>query len=309
MEAREEQRNSANREELAERLGRAIGHNGILDPIPGVRLARSSQPTQKVFSSSRPSFCIIAQGAKEIYLGDSRYYYDAERYLVATVELPITGRVLEASPSRPYLGIRIEIDQAMVSSVMVESGMTSPTSQGGARAMYVSTVGSDLIDATLRFVRLLETPADAPVLMPLIKREMVYRLLIGEQGDRLKHLPMLGGHSHRIAQAVDRLKTQFDQPVSIDALAKDLGMSSSGFHHHFKSVMDMSPLQYQKVLRLQVARQLMLGENLDASTAGYRVGYDNPSHFSRDYKKFYGNAPIRDVAILRGQPASSSVSS
>lgn len=301
MEPCADQRTRANRDELADRLGKAIQQNGILDPIPGVRLARSDQPTEKVFSSSRPSFCIVAQGAKEIYLGDSRYYYDADRYLVATVELPITGRILEASPSRPYLGIRIEIDQATVSSVMVESGMTSPTSQGGARAMYVSVVSPDLIDATVRFVRLLETPSDASVLMPLIKREMVYRLLMGEQGDRLKHLPMLGGHSHRIAQAVDRLKTQFDQPVNIEALARDLGMSSSGFHHHFKAVMDMSPLQYQKVLRLQVARQLMLGENLDASSAGYKVGYDNPSHFSRDYKKLYGNAPIRDVANLRGQ--------
>ena len=136
-------------------------------------------------------------------------------------------------------------------------------------------------------------------MMPMVKREIAYRLLNCEQGDRLRHLPMLGGHSNRIAQAVEKLRTNYDQPLSIDGLAKDLGMSSSGFHHHFKTVMDMSPLQFQKLIRLQAARQLMLGESLDASSAGYRVGYEDASHFSRDYKKHFGDAPMRDVERLR----------
>nr|MBW4460810.1 AraC family transcriptional regulator [Nodosilinea sp. WJT8-NPBG4] len=152
---------------------------------------------------------------------------------------------------------------------------------------------------TVRLVRLLNSPAEAPVLVPLIKREIIYRLLIGEQGNRLRQIAVLGGHTHHIAQAVDRLRKDFNQPLRIETIAQELGMSVSGFHHHFKSVTAMSPLQFQKQLRLQEARRLMLGQNLDASSAAYQVGYDDASHFNREYKRLFGNPPMRDVEQLR----------
>jgi len=292
------QRDDANREELLDRLGRAIQQDGLYEPFPGVRLARASEPTDRVYGVTQPSLCIIGQGAKELLIGDGRYRYDPGRYLLATAELPVTGRVVEASRTRPYLALRLEMDPALVGSVMVEAGNPTPGS-GEGKAVVVSALGSGLLDAALRLVRLIESPAEARFLVPLVKREIVFHLLMGEQGGRLRHLPNLGGHSDRIAQAADRLRRSFDQPLRIDNLAKELGMSSSGFHHHFKAVTDMSPLQFQKQLRLQEARRLMLGESLDAASAGYRVGYEDPSHFSRDYKKHFGNSPVRDVERLR----------
>lgn len=289
----------ARREELIELLSAATRHEGVVESSPGIRLARATEPTERIYSVSKPCLCVIAQGAKEVYVGDSRYRYDADRYLIATLELPLTGRVVEASKEWPYLSLRLELDPALVSSVMVEADLPAPTVQGEAKAVFVSALDAGLLDAVVRLARLVHAPDDAKVLMPPAKREIVYRLLKGEQGERLRHLPMLGGHTHRIAQAVDRLRKAYDQQVSIDGLARELGMSPSGFHHHFKTVMDMSPLQYQKLIRLQEARQLMLGESLDASSAGYRVGYDDPSHFSRDYKKHFGNSPVRDVERLR----------
>ena len=288
-----------NREELAERIARGIQGDGYVEPMEGLRLNRGSQPTALVHGVSKPSLCVIAQGAKEIYLGDGRYQYDSGHYLLATVELPVTGRVIEASAERPYLSLRIDLDPAVVGSVMIEAGLPAPRTPGDARALTVSALDVELLDSVLRFVRLIEKPAEARVIAPLIKREMVFRLLMGEQGQRLRHLPMLGGNSHVIAQAVERLRKDFDRPLRIDSIARDLGMSSSGFHHHFKAVTDMSPLQYQKQLRLQEARRLMFGENLDAASAGFKVGYEDPSHFSRDYKRHFGQSPIKDVDQLR----------
>ncbi|MBI1332660.1 MAG: AraC family transcriptional regulator [Armatimonadetes bacterium] len=299
MKEMNELRDQTNREEFVERLARMMTADGVEEPQPGLRLARASKPTDRTFGVSRPSVCVIAQGAKEIFLGDIRYRYDAEHYMIASLEMPVTGCVIEASPDRPYLSVRLELDPALIGSVMIESGLPSPSNPGDARAVFVSRLESDLLDAMVRLVRLLDKPAEAAVLLPLVKREIAFRLLMGPQGERLRHLPMLGGHSHRIAKAVDRLRRDFDQSVSMEGLAQDLGMSTSAFHHHFKTVMSMSPLQFQKLLRLQQARQLMLGESLDAASAGYRVGYDDPSHFSRDYKRHFGDAPMRDVERLR----------
>jgi AraC-like DNA-binding protein len=293
------ERDRINRSELALRIGSAVQSDGVAEPIGGLTLARASQPTERVFGVTRPCLCVIAQGAKELYLGDCRYRYDPDRYMIATVELPITGKVVEASARSPYLSLRLDLDPALVGSVMVESGLPAPQGRSDAKAVCISDLDSDLLEAVVRLMRLLDRPADARVLMPLVRREIVYRLLTGQQGVRLRHLPMLGGHSHSIARAVDRLRREFDRPLKIDHLARELGMSPSGFHHHFKAVTDMSPLQYQKRIRLQEARRLMLGESLDAASAGYRVGYDDPSHFSRDYKRLFGNSPIRDVERLR----------
>ena len=242
---------------------------------------------------------MIAQGSKEILLGDSRYRYDPAHYLIATAALPIASRITEASPERPYLGLVLKLDPALVGSVMVEAGHPAPRSQSAVTAIDVSPLDAGLLDAVVRLVRLLDAPADARFLAPLVTREIVYRLLMGEQGGRLRHIAALGGHTHRIAEAIERLRKDFDQPLRIEDLARELGMSVSGFHHHFKAVTAMSPLQFQKQLRLQEARRLMLGEDLDAASAGYRVGYDDASHFNREYKRLFGAPPMRDVERLR----------
>jgi len=182
---------------------------------------------------------------------------------------------------------------------LVEAGHLATRHACDAQAMNVSPLTPELLDAAVRLVRLLDAPDEARVLAPLAIREIVYRLLMGEQGDRLRHLAVLAGHGHRIARAVERLREGFDQPLRIDDLARELGMSTSGFHAHFKAVTAMSPLQFQKQLRLQEARRLMLNEDLDAAGAGYRVGYDDASQFSREYRRLFGEPPMRDVARLR----------
>ena len=194
------------------------------------------------------------------------------------------GQSLEASRERPYLSLRLELDPTLVGSVMVEAGHPSPQSHADVRAINVSPLDAGLLDAVVRLVRLLDTPAEAPFLAPLITREIVYRLLMGEQGDRLRYIAALGGYTPHIARAIERLRNDFDQPLRIESIARELGMSVSGFHHHFKAVTAMSPLQFQKRLRLQEARRLMLGESLDAASAAYRVGYNDASHFNREYK-------------------------
>lgn len=288
-----------NREDMVERMMAMLPDDGTISPIPGLFLVRLTQPIGLFHGSSYPAFCIAVQGSKEVYLGDQKYRYDIENYLLMTVELPITSLIFGASKERPYLSLRLELDPALVASVMVEHRMPTPRNQTDVKALTVSPLDFDLLDATARLLRLVDAPPEARALAPLVMREIVYRLLIGEEGHRLRHLPELGGHTHRIAKAIDRMRKEFDQPLKSDELAKDLGMSLSGFHQHFKAITNLSPLQYQKQLRLTEARRLMLGEGLDASTAGYKVGYDDPSHFSRDYKKHFGDAPMRDVEKLR----------
>jgi AraC-like DNA-binding protein len=291
-------RESSYRGELAERIARALPEDGAAEPLKGLHLNRSSIPSEPLHGVSKPSLCVIAQGSKELLLGDcSRYRYDPAHYLLATVELPVVGRVIEASVERPYLSFRLELDPALVGSVMVEAGHLSSPNREAVRAIDVSPLDAELLDATVRLMRLLDSPSEERVLRPLITREIVFRLLMGEQGNRLRHLALLGGN--RIAEAVERLRKDFDQPLRIESLARDLGMSVSGFHHHFKAVTAMSPLQFQKQLRLQEARRILLGENLDAASAGYRVGYDDASQFSREYKRMFGQPPLRDVERLR----------
>lgn len=182
---------------------------------------------------------------------------------------------------------------------MIDSGHTAPPSHADVKAINVSPLDTSLLDAVVRLVRLINTPTEARVLAPLVTREIVYRLLLGKQGDRLRHIAVLGGYTSPIARAIERLRKDFDQPLRIDSIARELGMSVSGFHHHFKAVTAMSPLQFQKQLRLQEARRLMLGEHLDAASAGHRVGYDDASHFNREYKRLFGVPPMRDVERLR----------
>ena len=297
--AREAQKAQANREELVERITRALPEDGTAEPLGGLLLTRASAPSGLTYSVFFPAFCVIAQGRKEMLLGENRYWYDPAHYLIATAELPIVAQITEATTERPYLGLILTLDPSLVGSVMVETGHGAAQSQSLVTAIDVSPLEAGLLDAVVRLVTLLDSPSDARFLAPLLTREIVYRLLMGAQRDRLAQIAALGSNTQRITRAITRLRSEFNRPLRIEEVARELGMSVSGFHYHFKALTAMSPLQFQKQLRLQEARRLMLGEGLDATSAGYRVGYDDASYFNREYKKLFGAPPIRDVERLR----------
>jgi AraC-like DNA-binding protein len=293
-------RAQANREELAERIDQALRDEGRLEVMDGLFLNRATSPGGPLHAVvSQPCFCVIAQGVKEVHLGDRPHRYDPYHYLLVTAELPLVGEVVEASTEDPYLSLRLDLDPSVVSSIMMEAGHSAPREGSDVQALDVSPLSDSLLDAALRLVRLLDAPEEVAVLRPMITREIIYRLLQGEQADRLRHIAVLNGQRHRIIQAIERLRTDYDQTVRIEDLADELGMSASSFYSHFKAVTNMTPLQFQKQLRLQEARRLMLSNDLNAATAGYRVGYDDPSHFSREYKRHFGRPPMRDVDQLR----------
>ena len=289
----------SNNEELVERIAHALSEDGILDVFPGFRLARSSKPTEPIHAVYQPAFCFVAQGCKQAMLGEEVFRYDPGTYLIYTVDLPLVFQVEDASKERPYLGFRLDLDPALVASVMVESGMEPKKGDARLKAMAVNPMDANLLDAALRLVRLMDTPAESKMIAPLITKEIIFRLLAAGQGARLSHLLTSTGDTRRISKAIGYLRENYDQPLKMDDIAHELGMSVSGFHHHFKSVTAMSPLQFQKQIRLQEARRLMLGEDLDAASAGFRVGYEDPAYFSREYKKLFGAPPQRDIAQLR----------
>jgi AraC-like DNA-binding protein len=208
--------------------------------------------------------------------------------------------VEKATEDEPYFGLRMNLDPALVASVLMDTGAESRKAGSSTKAIGVNPLGADLLDAVVRLVRLADKPEEQRILAPLIKREIVYRLLESGEGARLRHLvSSSSGDTYRISRSIARLREQYNKPMKIEDLARELGMSVSGFHHHFKSVTSMSPLQFQKQVRLREARGLMLTEGLDASTAGHRVGYEDPAHFNRHYKKLFGAPPLRDIAALR----------
>jgi AraC-like DNA-binding protein len=296
---REEGRTRDNKDELVERIARAIPDDGRAQPLKGLHLIRSSSPTERVYGVSVPALCVIAQGSKEVYLGEDCFRYDPAHYLLATVALPVVIQISEASRAAPFLSLRLDLDPSVVSSVMLEAGLPASSGLASAKAVDVSPLDVNLLEAVVRLVRLIDSPGEARVLQPLLMREIVYRQLVGAQGDRLRHLTTLGGNSTRIARAVEWLRTDYDKPLRVESIASELGMSVSGFHAQFKAVTAMSPLQFQKHIRLQEARRLLIGEDVDAASAGYRVGYDDASHFTREYKRLFGEPPIRDVQRLR----------
>ena len=296
---RERERAQANREELAERIALAVPQDGTTVPLAGIQLRRASSPTELGHGVSFPAVCVVAQGSKEILLGDKRYRYDPAHYLIVTAALPIASRITEASQEKPYLRFLLELAATLVSSVMVEAGHLGPRRNPTVTAINVSPLDTGLLDAAVRLVRLLDNPADARVLAPLLKREIVYRLLRGAQGDTLHHITASSGPTQRIAEAIERLRNDFDQPLRIEEMAREVGMSVSGFHQHFRALTAMSPLQFQKQLRLQEARRFMLAEGFDAANAGYRVGYRNASQFNREYKRLFGTPPMHDVERVR----------
>jgi AraC-like DNA-binding protein len=287
------------REELVERIGQAITDDGEIQALEGVHLGRLSAPLDKVYSVLKPSFCIIAQGSKVVFLGERRYQYDPFHYLLTTLELPRVSHVVEASREKPYLSLRLELDPNLVGSVLLEAQHVQKKRNLNTEATNVSPLDEELLDPVVRLIRLMEHPDEARILMPLIKREIVFRLLTGDQGDRLCHLTISEGSTSSMAWAVEQLRMNFDKSFRMEDLAQELGMSVSSFYQHFKSVTAMTPLQFQKRVRLQEARRLMLSEDLDATSAAYQVGYNDAAHFSREYRSLFGAPPKRDVQRLR----------
>jgi AraC-like DNA-binding protein len=297
------QRTRMNQAELVEILSRTLPEDGGREIFPGLLVRRTSRPTESLSTVYHPAFCFIAQGCKQAQVGDEIFTYDPEHYMIYTVDLPLIFRITEASVERPYFGFALSLDPTIVASVILESDLKLRKGERSAKAMNVGSVDTGLLDAVVRLIRLVESPAERKVLAPLIIREIVFRLLMNGQGSRLSHL--LGAtDTQRISKAIVRLREHFDEPLRIDDIAREIGMSVSGFHQHFRSVTALSPLQYQKQIRLQEARRLMLGEDLDAASAGFRVGYEDPSYFSRDYKKQFGAPPQRDIARLRSMNGS-----
>lgn len=268
-------------------------------PVPGLSLYRRDEPTEPVCGLYEPSICLIAQGTKRVILGEERFVYDAENYLITSVHLPTVVQVVEASAETPYLGVRLKFDMREVAQLMVDSNLPAPRAPQCSRGMATGRVTLQLISAFNRLLDLLDEEQDIPILAQIIQREVIYRLLVGDQGARLRLLASAGSQSHQIVQVVNWLKDNFASPLRVDDLAGQAGMSVSTFHHHFRAMTALSPLQYQKQLRLQEARRLMLTEHLDASSAAFQVGYESPSQFNREYSRLFGAPPLRDITNLR----------
>jgi len=288
------------RAELAELIRRHAPVDGSFQTvIKPLFMVRHDRPSQSVPGLVQPALCIMAQGRKDVTLGGELYTYDPLNYLVLSVALPISGKVIYATPEEPHLALRLEIDPVEINALIAEAGPMSVPTRHSGRGMYVERIDSQLLDAVIRLIRLLDTPKDIPMLAPLINREILYRLLRGSEGHRLYEIAISNCQTHRVTQAIKWLNDHFQEPLRIEDLAREVNLSVSTLHHRFKSVTAMSPLQYQKQLRLQEARRLMLADGLEASAAGYRVGYESASQFSREYSRLFGAPPLRDLARLR----------
>lgn len=287
--------------ELAKLIERHTGTDGIHETeIPCLFLSRSSQPSSPIHGLHEPALCIIAQGRKQVLLAGNLFLYGPEQCLVVSVDLPIVGQVIEATPEVPYLGLRLDLKPDQLGELMLEAGVKSSDGRRDPQTgLAVTPVGPQLLDAAVRLLRLLETPQDIPVLAPLVVREMLYRLLSGEQAASLRHIALSDHRQQSVNRAISWLKEHFAEPFRIETVARFANVSPSALHHNFKAVTSMSPLQYQKRLRLQEARRLMLGESLDAAMASHSVGYESPSQFSREYSRLFGAPPSRDIAQLR----------
>ena len=290
----------ARQAELIDLVARFAPTDGLHDTvIAPLQLLRASAPAQRLPSVYEPGLCVVVQGRKQAMLAGEVFRYDPLHYLVISVTLPTVGQILEASPEKPYLCVRLNIDPREIGALMLEAGVSESPVAGVARGLRVSRVSDPLLDAVLRLLRLLRNAQDVPVLAPLALREIHYRVLTGELGPRLRELAVADSHSQRIARAIDLLKRRYAEPVRIEEVAEAVHMSESSLHHHFKLVTAMSPLQFQKQLRLHQARRLMLTEGIDAAAAGHRVGYESPSQFSREYRRLFGAPPKAEIDQLR----------
>ncbi|WP_415054757.1 AraC family transcriptional regulator [Halopseudomonas sp.] len=296
--------------ELADLVAARMTEEGVYETdIPGLDLFRVDAPTSCMSTVYEPSLCVIAQGRKIVQLGDREIVYGALSYMVSSVDLPVNGYVVDASPENPFLAVKINIDPAEVAELVLQLGDAAPSEPVdcpySACGLCVAQVDLGILDAMTRLVRLLDSPTDARFLAPLIQREIIYRALVGEMGSRMREFVSADSQSHRISRVISVLKDRFAEPLRVRELAEDVNMSESTLYHSFKQVTRMSPVQFQKKLRLHEARRLMLSEGLEAATASYRVGYESPSHFSREYSRMFGAPPRADVIKLRGETRTS----
>lgn len=271
------------------------GEGRFSTPMSGVHLMRSHQERIPPRDLYRPSLCVVVQGAKQMLIGEDTLDYGEMECLIVSIDLPASGRVTKASREQPFLGVNIELDTGMVREILQQLPSPPPQSQATSLGAFVGKVDAELADAVLRLVKLASTPEAAPILHPAIMREICYRLLTGPHGDQLHRLAMPETHAQRIAKAIYLLRESFAKTLSVERLANAANMSPSSFHQHFKALTSMTPIQYQKQLRLLEARRLMVMNATKVAEAAYQVGYESPSQFSREYSRMFGAAPKRDV--------------
>lgn len=289
--------------EIAAVIARHVSKDGFhATPIERVTLVRSSTMTMPMPNVYRPQLCLVAQGHKEVTLGDRVFRYAPGRYGVVTCDLPVIGHVVEATPDKPYLCLYLDFDPVMLGELALRVP-PPPRAPSPPIGKTVSDAGAALLDAALRLLRLLDDPAALPVLGPLAEQEILYRLLAGPDGARMRHITSSQGRVAQVGRAIAWIGKNFRERFSIERLAAEVGMSPSSLHEHFRAVTAMTPLQFQKQLRLQDARSLMLVQDIDATTAAFCVGYESPSQFSREYRRHFGEPPARDIARLRASPA------
>jgi AraC-like DNA-binding protein len=300
----ETQRRAALCRELAQLLERRTGRDGGHETaIPELALWRFSQPTELTPGIQQPAIYVVVQGRKHVQFAGDTYVYDPSQYLAVSLQLPVMSRVVEASPEAPYLCMTLRVDARELASLIVETGRPAPRDDHDGRALFVSPLEVPLLDGLLRLVRLLDSPQDIPVLSPLILRELYFRLLQGEQQSRLAEIAIGDGRVRRVAGAIAWIKAHYAEPLQVEALAKHVNMSPSALHGHFRAVAGVSPIQYQKRLRLEEARRLLMLGTVSAEEVAYKVGYASASQFSREYARLFGQPPRRDTERLRAGPS------
>jgi AraC-like DNA-binding protein len=266
----------------------------LATPITGLQLHRIAQPGGPRSAIQTPALGLIAQGSKRVFVGGEEYEYDPLHYMVTSVDLPAVGKVTVASATEPYLGLKLDLDVDDIVELIQDEKLPPVAPADASRGLYVSKLSATMLDAVLRLIRLIDTPDDISMLAPLVKREILYRLLRSGQGARLRQIALQDSQTQRVAKAIRLLRENFTRSIRVQTIAKDVHMSVSALHHQFKAVTAMSPLQYQKQLRLQEARRLMLFADIDVAKAAHRVGYESASQFSREYSRFFGAPPLRD---------------
>ncbi len=293
----------ATQNSLATEIARFATEDGIYPTaIPRLSLIRKSAPTEPLHGVHQPAICVIAQGRKRVMMGDQVFIYDADKYLTISVDVPVIGQVVTATEAEPYLCVRLDLDPAMLADLILDMQLPEIEERRCECSMSLAQTTPELSSALARLIGLLGQPDDIAMLAPLAEREILYRLLRGPQSGKLRQIAIGDSRMRQINRAIAWLKTNFTGAFSAEALAQEARMSLSSLHFHFKEVTGVSPLNYQKQLRLQEARRLILSEALDAATAGHRVGYDSPSQFSREYSRLFGAPPRRDIERLRSSP-------
>jgi AraC-like DNA-binding protein len=285
-------------DELSELIARHCGAKRWPTAITRVTLMRANAPTVPVGTMYQPVLCIVAQGAKRVMLGEKSFEYNAAKYLIGSVDLPVTGEIYEASAQTPYLAMSLGLDPATLAAMLLDMPQSADDGKPLA-GLAVSPLTADLLDPVLRLLRLLDRPRDIAMLAPLVEREILYRLLLGPQGAMLRQIALADSRLSQISRAIKWIKENYERPFRIEALAAVASMSPSSLHRHFKGVTAISPLQFQKRIRLQEARRRVLAQQDDAASVGFSVGYESPSQFSREYSRLFGAPPGRDAARLR----------